>query len=159
MLPIAFTDRMKDMLGDTYEEFLSSYQKEKYQALRINPLKVDKEVFLENNPFKLTLVSWEENGFYYDREDIPGKHPYHEAGVYYIQEPSAMAPVPFLEVQPGERILDLCAAPGGKSTQIGAALAGKGREYRIDCHSTGRYMPRSRRLSSVKAPVAGSVRA
>ena len=126
MLPGVFTDRMKDMLGDTYEEFLSSYQQEKYQALRINPLKVGRCVFAGNNPFELTPVSWEENGFYYDKEDMPGKHPYHEAGVYYIQEPSAMAPVPFLEVRPGERILDLCAAPGGKSTQIGAALAGKG---------------------------------
>ena len=126
MLPVAFTDRMKDMLGDAYEEFLSSYQQEKYQALRINPLKVEKDVFMGNNPFILTPVSWEKNGFYYDKEDLPGKHPYHEAGVYYIQEPSAMAPVPFLEVQPGDRVLDLCAAPGGKSTQIGAALAGKG---------------------------------
>jgi len=126
MLPIQFTDRMKNMLGEEYEDFLASYEHEKYQALRINTLKVDKEVFVGKNFFKLTPVSWEKNGFYYDKADMPGKHPYHEAGVYYIQEPSAMAPVPFLEVQPGDRVLDLCAAPGGKSTQIGAALAGEG---------------------------------
>ena len=126
MLPIQFTNRMKTMLGNEYEEFLASYDHEKYQALRVNPLKVNKEVFAMTSLFKLTPVSWEENGYYYEKDDIPGKHPYHEAGVYYIQEPSAMAPVPFLEVQPGDRVLDLCAAPGGKSTQIGAALRGKG---------------------------------
>ena len=126
MLPTLFTDRMKSMLGEEYEAFVASYDHEKYQALRINPLKVDKDGFVSAGTFKLTQVSWEENGFYYEKEDAPGKHPYHEAGVYYIQEPSAMAPVPFLETMPGERILDLCAAPGGKSTQIGAALQGKG---------------------------------
>ncbi len=126
MLPIAFEERMKEMLEEEYPAFLASYDKEKYQALRLNPLKVDKEAFLAKSPFGLTPVPWEQNGFYYTAQDTPGKHPYHEAGVYYIQEPSAMAPVPFLEVRPGEKVLDLCAAPGGKSTQIGVALQGKG---------------------------------
>jgi len=126
MLPIAFEERMKEMLGEEYPAFLESYDKEKYQALRVNTLKVNKEAFLERSAFDLTQVPWEQNGFYYTATDTPGKHPYHEAGVYYIQEPSAMAPVPFLEVKPGERVLDLCAAPGGKSTQIGVALQGKG---------------------------------
>lgn len=76
--------------------------------------------------FRLTPVPWAENGFYYEAEDAPGKHPYHEAGVYYIQEPSAMAPAGLLEVQPGEHVLDLCAAPGGKSTQLGAVMKGQG---------------------------------
>lgn len=114
------------MLKEEYDSFLASYDHDKYQALRVNPLKADREEFVKNTSFKLTQVSWEKNGYYYEKEDAPGKHPYHEAGVYYIQEPSAMAPVPFLEVKTGERILDLCAAPGGKSTQIGAALDGKG---------------------------------
>ncbi len=126
MLPIAFEERMKEMLGEEYPAFLESYEKEKYQALRLNPLKADKKAFLEKSPFMLTPVPWEENGFYYTAADSPGRHPYHEAGVYYIQEPSAMAPVPFLQVKPGEKVLDLCAAPGGKSTQIGVALQGKG---------------------------------
>lgn len=126
MLPIEFTDRMKHLLGPDYKAFLESYDQEKHQALRVNPLKTDREAFLNRQIFSLKPVGWEENGFYYEKEDAPGKHPYHEAGVYYIQEPSAMAPVPFLEVKAGERVLDLCAAPGGKSTQIGAALAGKG---------------------------------
>ena len=126
MLPIDFEERMKQMLGEEYPAFEASYEKEKFQALRLNPLKGNKDTFVEKSIFSLTPVPWEENGFYYTSEDTPGKHPYHEAGVYYIQEPSAMAPVPFLEVKPGEKVLDLCAAPGGKSTQIGVALKGQG---------------------------------
>lgn len=77
--------------------------------------KTDREEFTEKSPFHLTPVAWEKNGFYYSEEDTPGKHPYHEAGVYYIQEASAMAPVGYLDVQPGDYVLDLCAAPGGKA--------------------------------------------
>lgn len=126
MLPEAFTDRMKEMLGQEYPAFLQSYDETKKQSLRVNPLKGAKEHFLQVNPFSLTPVAWEENGYYYEEDDRPGKHPYHEAGVYYIQEASAMVPVTFLGAQPGERILDLCAAPGGKSTQIATAMKGKG---------------------------------
>lgn len=126
MLPQAFTDRMKEMLGEEYGEFIKSYEETKHQALRFNPLKGERERFLEKSPFCLTKVPWEENGFYYGEADRPGRHPYHEAGVYYIQEASAMAPVTFLAPLPGERILDLCASPGGKSTQIAAAMKGRG---------------------------------
>ncbi len=125
MLPEQFTDRMKKMLGAEYEAFIQSFEQEKYQALRRNPLKKASIESLRNC-FELTPVSWESNGFYYSKENQPGKHPYHEAGVYYIQEPSAMAVVPLLEVRPGEKILDLCAAPGGKSTQIAGYLQGEG---------------------------------
>lgn len=126
MLPKEFEERMQKMLGEEYPAFMESYDREKFQALRVNILKVGKEKFVKEAPFTLKQVLWEENGFYYEEKDTPGKHPYHEAGVYYIQEPSAMAPVPFLQVEPGEHVLDLCAAPGGKSTQIGVALKGKG---------------------------------
>ena len=126
MLPIEFLERMEKMLGSEYRAFLESYETNEYKALRFNPLKGDREDFFKENLFDLEPVPWEENGFYYDKDDKPGKHPYHEAGVYYIQEPSAMAPVHFLEPKPGECILDLCAAPGGKSTQIGSKMAGKG---------------------------------
>lgn len=124
MLPEQFLDRMQGMLGAEYEAFLETFSQEKYQALRLNGLKGAKSDM--RIPFHLTPVSWAENGYYYEKEDTPGKHPYHEAGVYYIQEPSAMAPVTLLEAKPGEQILDLCAAPGGKSTQIAAAMKGEG---------------------------------
>ncbi len=126
MFPVEFTDRMKKMLGEEFEDFLASYEKKKSQALRVNTLKGSREKFTELSPFSLVPVLWEKNGFYYEEEERPGKHPYHEAGVYYIQEASAQVPVPYLDVKPGERVLDLCAAPGGKSTQIAAALKGEG---------------------------------
>lgn len=126
MLPEQFTERMKNMLGEEYEEFENSYAREKMQALRFNPLKGEKEAFLEKVPFSLQQVSWSENGYYYEKEDAPGKHPYHEAGVYYIQEPSAQLPAALLQARPGERILDLCSAPGGKATQIAGAMNGEG---------------------------------
>jgi NOL1/NOP2/sun family putative RNA methylase len=117
---------MQQMLGEEYPAFLASYDTPRAQALRVNPLKGSVEAFREHAPFTLAPVAWEPCGFYYSAEDAPGKHPYHEAGVYYIQEPSAMAPAAYLDAQPGERILDLCAAPGGKSTQIAAAMQGQG---------------------------------
>ena len=126
MLPYIFLQRMQQMLGEEFPAFLQSYEEEKKQSLRINPLKGNKEDFLSQNPFTLTPVEWEQNGYYFEADDRPGKHPYHEAGVYYIQEASAMFPVTLLEAEQGERVLDLCAAPGGKSTQIAAAMQGKG---------------------------------
>ncbi len=122
MLPQDFLDRMKQMLGSEYDCFLDSFSGERYQALRLNALKKGARADFAH----LSKVPWAENGYYYEAGDQPGKHPYHAAGVYYIQEPSAMAPVELLEVQRGERVLDLCAAPGGKSTQIGAKLGGEG---------------------------------
>lgn len=126
MLPQEFKDRMKLMLGNEYPAFLQSFEEPAYQALRVNPLKGTKEDFLNKAPFSLTPVPWEKNGFYYGNGDSPGKHPYHAAGVYYMQEPSAMVPAAYLNAQPGERVLDLCAAPGGKSTQTAASMQGQG---------------------------------
>ena len=126
MLPQLFQERMNRMLKDEYPAFLDSYEKERYQALRVNTLKADRDDIFIKFPFHLKEILWENNGFYYEKEDYPGKHPYHEAGVYYIQEPSAMAPAAYLGAKPGEKVLDLCAAPGGKSTQIAAAMEGEG---------------------------------
>ena len=125
-LPQEFEKRMQDMLGEAYPAFLRSYEKNKYQALRVNPWKAEAQEILEKSSFHLKQVPWEPNGFYYESDDQPGKHPWHEAGVYYIQEPSAMAPAAYLEAQPGEKILDLCAAPGGKTTQIASYMKGQG---------------------------------
>lgn len=126
ILPQAFLQRMQEMLGEEYPLFLKSYRETKNQALRFNPLKGESGRFVELSPFSLSPVPWEKNGYYYEEENKPGRHPYHEAGVYYIQEASAMLPALLLEAQPGEKILDLCAAPGGKSTQIAAAMKGRG---------------------------------
>lgn len=129
MLPELFCERMMDMLGEDYEAFLDSYEQDRYQALRLNTLKRSLDgmrIAPGRLPFSLKEVPWAKDGYYYEKNEQPGKHPYHNAGLYYIQEPSAMAPVTLLGVQPGERILDLCAAPGGKSTQIAADLQGKG---------------------------------
>ena len=130
-LPVEFENRMKELLGDEFEEFLAAYDGVRYRGLRINRLKVDADG-KNATPDGLYLtagyeqIEWEPMGYYYNEEDQPGKHPLHEAGVYYIQEPSAMAPVPLLGVVPGDRVLDLCAAPGGKSTQLASALGGVG---------------------------------
>ncbi len=126
MLPEPFLVRMQAMLKEEYTAFVKSYEEKECRALRLNMRKTDTGAFLEKSPFRLQKVPWTDNGFYYETEEQPGKHPYHEAGVYYIQEPSAMAPVLFLEVKPGERVLDLCAAPGGKTTQIADCMQGKG---------------------------------
>lgn len=125
-LPLLFQERMKKMLGKEYETFIKSYGRDRAQGLRLNLLKTDREHFLAESSFHLQEVPWVLEGFYYEQEDRPGRHPWHEAGVYYIQEPSAMAAVTLLDPQPGENILDLCAAPGGKTSHIASRLMGNG---------------------------------
>lgn len=124
MLPPLFLERMEALLGPEYYDFLASYDRPRNVGLRINPLKTGSVPDL--SAFGLTPVPWAEHGFYYDIETRPGLSPYHEAGLYYLQEPSAMAPAGLLDVRPGMRVLDLCAAPGGKTTQLAAALEGRG---------------------------------
>lgn len=129
ILPHDFADRMQKLLQDEYQDFLASYEKERLYGLRFNPLKAANksiDIFLSHMPFKLEPVSWTDEGFYYKQSSQPGKHALHEAGAYYIQEPSAMAVAEILAPQPGERILDLCAAPGGKSTHIAGKMKGEG---------------------------------
>ena len=124
MLPEAFTKRMQRLLGADYDAFLDSFARPRAVALRFNPLKTKTPPDLSG--FSLRPVPWEPCGFYYDPETRPGKSAYHEAGLYYLQEASAMAPAVLLDPQPGERILDLCAAPGGKSTQLAGRMQGRG---------------------------------
>ena len=139
-LPVRFKERMKELLGEGYEAFEASYDKERVQGLRLNSLKTAdgiREDWEEEGAHALARlvegqaglclekIPWVKEGFYYG-SGRPGKHPYHEAGLYYIQEPSAMAVTELLDPRPGDRVLDLCAAPGGKSSHIASRLKGRG---------------------------------
>lgn len=125
-LPQSFLDSMKEILGEDYEAFLAGFDGQRQYGLRVNTLKMNLEEFERIAPFHLKKVPWISNGYFYEAEDVPAKHPFYSAGLYYLQEPSAMTPASRLKVQPGERVLDLCAAPGGKATELGAALQGEG---------------------------------
>lgn len=123
-LPQAFLNQMNEQLGADFSAFQASFAAPAQKGLRVNTLKCTSLAPLVE--FQLEEVAWAKWGFYYNQETRPGKHPYHEAGVYYLQEPSAMSVAALAQVQPGEHVLDLCAAPGGKSTALAADLAGEG---------------------------------
>ena len=137
-LPRGFAERMRDMLGEDFEAFCASYQKPSHPSLRVNTLKISPDGLKEIAPFVGDVIPWQEKGFYYpaDGDVRPGKHPLHEAGAYYIQEASAMLPASLCPPVPGERVLDLCAAPGGKATQLAAALSGEGLLIANEIHPT-----------------------
>ena len=126
MLPKDFLAGMKELLGKEYDQYIKSYEEEWKPGLRVNTLKLSPEEFLEFSPWKLSPVPWTKNGFYYDSQDRPSRHPAYFAGLYYLQEPSAMTPAAMLPVEPGDKVLDVCAAPGGKSTELAAKLKGEG---------------------------------
>ena len=143
-LPVLFEERMRRMLlPEEYEQFLKSYEREQYHALRVNTLKIRRKEFLERGLFDLEPVPWCENGFYYGENERPGKHPFHEAGLYYIQEPSAMSAAALADVQPGEYVLDLCAA-----SPRSWRLPCKGRDFWLRMRFIRRGRRFSRRISS-----------
>lgn len=126
-LPDAYVKSMKELLGVEYGKYIASFAKPPFTAFRVNTGKITIEKWKEIAPLPTAEVPWTEKGFYYDAaKDTPSKHPYYYAGLYYIQEPSAMVPASILPVVPGDCVLDLCAAPGGKATELGAKLGGKG---------------------------------
>lgn len=125
-LPQTFEIRMRELLGEEYGEYEKSLEEKHYSGLRVNTLKISTEEFERISPFPLTRIPWLKNGYYYEQNEQPARHPYYFAGLYYIQEPSAMTPASLLPITPGDKVLDLCAAPGGKSTELGARLCGRG---------------------------------
>ena len=125
-LPEAFLKEMEQLLGDEYEAYIKSYEEAWKPGLRVNTLKITPEEFKNMSHLELTPVDWTEKGFYYPDTERPARHPFYYAGLYYLQEPSAMAPAAVLPVEPGDKVLDVCAAPGGKSTELAAKLQGKG---------------------------------
>lgn len=125
MFPDDFLKRLDKQLGpDGLAAFLASSDRPRAVALRINSLKTNTPPDLSQ--YGLESVPWAQQGYYYNPNTRPGLSAYHEAGLYYLQEASAMAPAGLLDVQPGMTVLDLCAAPGGKSSQIAALLQGQG---------------------------------
>jgi 16S rRNA C967 or C1407 C5-methylase (RsmB/RsmF family)/NOL1/NOP2/fmu family ribosome biogenesis protein len=117
---------MRALLGCEAEAFFQSYEKESARGLRINTAKLTAEEFERIVPFPVRRVPWVRGGYFYSASDRPSQSPLYQAGVYYLQEPSAMTPADRLEIAPGDRVLDLCAAPGGKATQILAKLVESG---------------------------------
>ncbi len=125
-LPTAFIERMKKQLPETeWEAFFAVYGQTPHKGLRLNPLKGDIATLKSKFPFLGEPIAWEGCGFYHNEEKL-GANPYYMAGLAYSQEPSAMSVAPLLDVQPGERVLDLCSAPGGKGTQMACRMHGKG---------------------------------
>lgn len=127
ILPAKFEDKMKSLIGEEYDQYLKCFDEPRHFGLRVNTSKISTEEFLKIAPWPLEPVPWIKNGFYYNGEKYqPAKHPYYYAGLYYLQEPSAMTPADRLPVTAGDRVLDVCAAPGGKATELGAKLGGSG---------------------------------
>ena len=116
-LPVEFENRMKTLLGDEFEDFKKSFNEPPVRAFRVNTDKISLEDFEKINPFPSKKIPYVPNGFYFDYDGI-GNHPYHHAGMIYIQEPAAMVPVESVEIGAHWKVLDMCAAPGGKSSQI-----------------------------------------
>ncbi|MDY5232649.1 MAG: RsmB/NOP family class I SAM-dependent RNA methyltransferase [Faecalicoccus sp.] len=125
-LPENYIQQMKELLKDDFEAYMQSFEQECYYGLRINTNKISVEDFLKISPFPLEPIPWTDNGFYYQGDKKPAKHPYYYAGLYYLQEPSAMLPAQILPIEEGEYVLDTCAAPGGKSTELAAKLQNTG---------------------------------
>lgn len=126
-LPEEYENKMKRLLGNEYDAYVSSLSLPMYSCLRVNTLKVSVKEFLRISPFELTPVPWSSNSFYYDASECtPSKHPFYFAGLYYLQEPSATLPAATIDIEPGDKVLDICAAPGGKSTELACKLKGTG---------------------------------
>ena len=124
-LPAEFSERMKKLLGDEFEDYLKSFESSPVRSFRINTDKISLEEFDKINVFSSEKIPYAENGYYLDYDKI-GNHPYHHAGMIYVQEPAAMAPAECVDIEPDWYVADLCAAPGGKSTQLKNKLGEKG---------------------------------
>ncbi|MBN2259607.1 MAG: RsmB/NOP family class I SAM-dependent RNA methyltransferase [Clostridiales bacterium] len=121
-LPKKYTESLKDLLNDEYEEFINHYKESRTYGLRVNTLKLTPEAFEKIFPYKITKIPWTSDGYYYSGEDDITRSPLYYAGLFYVQEPTAMAPVEILEPESNSYVLDFCSAPGGKTVQIASKL-------------------------------------
>lgn len=122
-----FLKKMRELLSDDYDAFVELMDKPAFKGMRVNTLKCDKDTITRIFPYNLKETPFCRDGFYIDNDvEHIGAHPLHHAGAIYMQEPSAMSAVTMLDVHEGDRVLDLCAAPGSKTTQIASALRGTG---------------------------------
>ena len=131
-LPDNYINYMQKLLGDEFSAYIDSLNSFSYHGLRVNRLKLTADEFSDFSPFKLEKIPYIDNGFIYDDNNNPAKDVYYHAGLYYLQEPSAMLPANRLPIEEGDRVLDLCAAPGGKATELAGKLNGTGILYAND---------------------------
>ena len=122
-----FEQRERALLGDRFDVLYAAPQETAERGVTVSALRTTPEQFAQKADFPLEASPFCRAAFVVHQPDFkPGRHPYHHAGVFYSQEPSASSAAPLLGVQPGMRVLDMCAAPGGKSSQLAAALQGRG---------------------------------
>ncbi|MBQ7333232.1 MAG: methyltransferase domain-containing protein [Clostridia bacterium] len=126
MLPQKFTERMKSLLGEEYQEFLKAMEEPAVRGLRVNLIKSTPDALLSRNTLTLSKIPYCDNAFFEDGEEKIGVTPEHHSGEIYVQDPGAIAPLSALEIKPGWRVLDLCAAPGGKSSQAAERIGDGG---------------------------------
>ena len=132
-LPLEFESRMKSLLGDGYDDFVSSLNAPPVKAFRVNKSKISLEEFEKINPFGEEKIPYVEGGYYLDYEKV-GNHPFHHAGLIYVQEPAAMAPAECINIKPNSKVLDMCAAPGGKSFSMALLMENKGEVISCDIY-------------------------
>lgn len=126
-LPVSYQEKMKALLGPKeYEAYRNSLDAPSYRGLRVNTGKLEAEEFEKISPFPCVKIPWIPNGYYIPEDANASRHPYYAAGLYYLQEPSAMTPARTLPIEPGDKVLDLCAAPGGKATELAAKTGPEG---------------------------------
>lgn len=126
-LPDFFKDKFEQLMDEhEYRAFIDAFDGRRCYGLRVNTLKIRPDELLALLERELEPIPWVPNGFYYPEGESFGKHPAYHAGLFYIQEPSAMMPAQALEPKPGEKVLDLCAAPGGKTTALGDQMKNTG---------------------------------
>ena len=120
-LPEAFANRMRQQLGDELPAFLHTLEEAPVRGIRLNPMKQTEAV---KRYLGAGRIPWTDDGYYLENGSDAGNSILHEAGAFYIQEPGAMIPAAVLNARPGEIILDLCAAPGGKRGTAGLQRTG-----------------------------------